>query len=52
MDELDDVGLVRHRRPRRPLRVSDGDVGYGLHEHGFFGPFPKYGLERGDDTFQ
>lgn len=19
-------------------------VGYGLHEHGFFGPFPKYGL--------
>jgi len=21
-----------------------GDVGYGLHEHGFFGPFPKYGL--------
>ena len=26
-----------------------GDVGYGLHEHGFFGPFPKYGLERMDD---
>ena len=25
-------------------------VGYGLHEHGFFGPFRKYGLERGDDT--
>ncbi len=28
---------------------STGDVGYGLHEHGFFGPFPKYGLERMDD---
>jgi hypothetical protein len=19
-------------------------VGYGLHEHGFWGPFPKYGM--------
>jgi hypothetical protein len=28
---------------------TTGDVGYGLHEHGFFGPFPKYGLERMDD---
>ena len=24
---------------------ATGEVGYGLHEHGFFGPFPKYGLE-------
>jgi hypothetical protein len=29
--------------------TSTGDVGYGLHEHGFFGPFPKYGLQRADD---
>ncbi|HEX5615845.1 MAG TPA: hypothetical protein VFZ83_11895 [Acidimicrobiia bacterium] len=29
--------------------TTTGDVGYGLHEHGFFGPFPKYGLERWDD---
>ena len=31
------------------FETSTGDVGYGLHEHGFFGPFPKYGLERSDD---
>ena len=31
------------------FETSTGDVGYGLHEHGFFGPFPKYGLkEMGD----
>jgi hypothetical protein len=23
----------------------DGNVGYGLHEHGFFGPFRKYGMK-------
>jgi hypothetical protein len=22
----------------------DGQVGYGLYEHGFFGPFPRYGM--------
>ena len=27
----------------------DGQVGYGLHEHGFFGPFRKYGLETRTD---
>jgi hypothetical protein len=27
----------------------DDLVGYGLHEHGFFGPFRKYGLQRRDD---
>ena len=27
----------------------DGNVGYGLYEHGFFGPFPKLELhDRGD----
>src|SRR5437763_3907077 len=31
------------------FETSSGDVGYGLHEHGFFGPFPKYGLQRMDD---
>ena len=31
------------------FETSTGDVGFGLHEHGFFGPFPKYGLERSDD---
>jgi hypothetical protein len=25
----------------------DGNVGYGLHEHGFFGPFEKYGMKDG-----
>ena len=24
--------------------ASDGRTGYGLHEHGFWGPFPKYGM--------
>ena len=24
-----------------------GRVGYGLHEHGFFGPFRKYGMTDG-----
>jgi hypothetical protein len=24
---------------------TSGAVGFGLHEHGFFGPFPHYGLE-------
>ncbi len=31
------------------FETSGGDIGFGLHEHGFFGPFPKYGLERSDD---
>jgi hypothetical protein len=26
------------------FETSDGTVGYGLHEHGFFGPFVKYGM--------
>jgi hypothetical protein len=31
------------------FETSTGDTGFGLHEHGFFGPFPKYGLkEMGD----
>jgi len=25
----------------------DGNVGYGLYEHGFFGPFPRYGMTDG-----
>lgn len=24
---------------------TPGAVGFGLHEHGFFGPFPKYGMD-------
>ena len=24
---------------------STGPVGYGLHEHAFIGPFPKYGMD-------
>ena len=27
-----------------PLEVSDDTIGYGLHEHGFFGPFVPYGM--------
>jgi hypothetical protein len=27
----------------------DGTVGYGLHEHAFLGPFPKYGMEGPHD---
>ena len=26
---------------------SDGPVGYGMHEYGVFGPFPKFGLSGG-----
>jgi len=29
---------------------SNGAVGYGLHEHGIFGPYPKYGLDGPYDT--
>jgi len=38
-------GIVDHSA-RFALREPSGreTVGYGLHEHGFFGPFPKYGL--------
>jgi hypothetical protein len=25
---------------------TPGAVGFGLHEHGFFGPFPRYGLDN------
>ena len=32
-----------------PASSIDDQVGYGLHEHGFFGPYRKYGLERRDD---
>jgi hypothetical protein len=45
MAELDTwawFGIVDHAAR---FTRSDGEVGYGLHEHGFFGPFPKYGLE-------
>ncbi|HYU39064.1 MAG TPA: hypothetical protein VEM59_04385, partial [Acidimicrobiia bacterium] len=49
MDELEKwawYGIVDH-----VARFETGNtVGYGLHEHGFFGPFRKYGLQRGDDT--
>ncbi len=49
MDELEKwawYGVTDH-----VARFETGDTtGYGLHEHGFFGPFRKYGLERGDDT--
>jgi hypothetical protein len=24
---------------------TPGAIGYGLHEHGFFGPFPAYGMD-------
>ena len=26
------------------FETSDGTVGYGLHEHGFFGPYRHYGM--------
>ncbi len=35
-------GIVDHAA--RFEIVGSGKTGYGLHEHGFFGPFPKYGL--------
>ena len=44
MDVIDKYGwygVVDH-----VARFEIGDqVGYGLHEHGFFGPFRKYGLQ-------
>ena len=27
------------------FEASDGGVGYGMHEYGFFGDYPRYGLE-------
>ena len=33
----------------RASHQSTGDVGYGLHEHGFFGSFPKYGMDGPHD---
>jgi hypothetical protein len=45
VDKYGWYGVVDH-----VARFETGDaVGYGLHEHGFFGPFRKYGLERRDD---
>ena len=35
------LGLVDHVAR---FEVSDGTVGYGLHEHGFWGAFAKYGM--------
>jgi hypothetical protein len=53
MDELDKFGwyaVVDHvARFEIEGGPHGGQVGYGLHEHGFFGPFRKYGLERYDD---
>ena len=38
----------RSRPPEKGLRCSRFEyqdrVGYGLHEHGFFGAFAKYGM--------
>jgi hypothetical protein len=49
MDELETwawYGIVDH-----VARFEIGDVvGYGLHEHGIFGPYPRYGLQSGHDT--
>jgi hypothetical protein len=28
------------------FRLSTGEVGYGLFEYGFFGPFPRYGFRE------
>ena len=40
---LGQYGVVDH-----VARYSyDGNVGYGLYEHGFFGPFNRYGLTDG-----
>ena len=38
---LGQYGVVDHVAR---FEKSDGNVGYGLHEHGFWGPFPKYGM--------
>lgn len=46
MAELDTwawLGIVDHCAR---FVQDDGTAGYGLHEHGFFGPFPKYGLHE------
>ena len=52
MDELETWGWYGSSTTSPASTSSDGTVGYGLHEHGFFGPFRRYGLERADDTFQ
>jgi hypothetical protein len=55
MDELEKwgwYGIVDHVARFEIGDGADKTVGYGLHEHGFFGPYHKYGLERADDTFK
>jgi hypothetical protein len=50
MQELDTwawYGIVDHAAK---FEISTGEVGYGLHEHGLFGAFPKYGLPDGAAT--
>ena len=43
--EVVEVGTGRRSRTITSMRQSsDGEVGYGLLEHGFFGPFKKYGM--------
>lgn len=49
-DDVDMAGLGQYGIIDHAGRFTyDGNVGYGLYEHGFFGPFPAYGLhDRGD----
>jgi hypothetical protein len=50
MAELDTwawYGIVDHVAR---FEADDGRVGYGLHEHGIFGPYPRYGLHSGTDV--
>jgi hypothetical protein len=37
---VDQVARFEKRVDGKP-----GAVGFGLHEHGFFGPYPKYGMD-------
>jgi hypothetical protein len=47
--QVDEIkGLAQYGVVDHVGRFSyDGKVGYGLYEHGFFGPFPRYGMTDG-----
>jgi hypothetical protein len=44
MSEVEGIGQFTIVDQVARFTQSDGTVGYGLHEHAFIGPFPKYGM--------
>jgi hypothetical protein len=48
MEALDSWAWFSLNEQVARFEASDGNVGYGMHEYGFFGSYPRYGLEGND----